>query len=128
MQESGKCRIYPGIIISIKWLLLPTGDEVHALYDRSALLPIFEIEIKIGIEIEMEPIVIGIFCWYWIGIAIRVGIPPRFYVNTRLNPNPNPNSNSNPNTTFMKFWRTRQAKPLISQPLTCSLDFDLKAR
>ncbi len=27
------CHIYPGIINLAKWLLLPTGDEVHALYD-----------------------------------------------------------------------------------------------
>ncbi len=35
MQESGRYHIYNGIIILSKWLLLPTGDEVHALYDSS---------------------------------------------------------------------------------------------
>ena len=30
---SGICHIYPGIINSTEWLLLPTGDEVHTLYD-----------------------------------------------------------------------------------------------
>ena len=33
------CHIYPGIIISIKWLLLPTGDEVHALYESLLKMP-----------------------------------------------------------------------------------------
>ncbi len=32
-RPNGRCHIYPGMVISIKWLLLPTGDEVHALYD-----------------------------------------------------------------------------------------------
>ncbi len=33
MHNSGKCHTYPGIINLTTWLLLPTGDEVHALYE-----------------------------------------------------------------------------------------------
>ncbi len=32
MHNSGKCHICPGLINLTTYLLLPTGDEVHALY------------------------------------------------------------------------------------------------
>ncbi len=32
MQDRWTCHMYPRIIISIKWMLLPTADEVHALF------------------------------------------------------------------------------------------------